>query len=110
VARRVAFMVKLRDGVSADDYERFVRDVTYPFVRGVDSIRSYSVVRVRGLLEGGGELPYDFVETGEIDDFDAYMAELSPERPEVKTFDEQWLAHVAEAVAVYGDVIEDAGG
>lgn len=106
MATKVFFMVKLRDDVEPEQYERFVREVTYPFVRRVETLPSYVVARVTGMVEGEGRPPYDFVEVGEVTDLDAYMAELTPDNPAVAAFDEQWLAHVADAVAVYGEVVE----
>jgi hypothetical protein len=106
VAQRVFFLNKLRDGVDPADYERWVRAVDYPFARSLPSIRSYVVTRLDGVLDSKERPAYDFLEVVEVTDLDEYKAELSPERPEVKAFDEEWLSFVGETTAVYGEVIE----
>ena len=106
MAQRVFFINKLREGVDPAAYERFVREVDYPFARGLPTIQSYVVTRLDGLYEGG-EAPYDYLEVVEITELDAYRKSLDPgSSPEVKEFFEQWSSFVGESLVVYGGVIE----
>jgi hypothetical protein len=107
MAQRVFFLNRLRDGVDPADYERFVREVDYPFARRVPTIRSYVVTRLDGLFDGG-KAPYDYLEVVEITELEAYRRSLDPTaRPEVRDFFEQWSSFVADSLVVYGEVIED---
>ena len=106
MAHRVFFLNKLREGVSAEDYEQWVRDVDYPFARGIPSIKSYIVTRLDASLEGDERPPYDFAEVVEVTGIEAYKADLSTDKPEIQAFDEQWFKYVGETVAVYGEVVD----
>ncbi|MGH3004729.1 MAG: hypothetical protein ACRDOS_02285 [Gaiellaceae bacterium] len=106
MAHRVFFLNKLREGVHPSDYERWVREVDYPFARSIPSIESYVVSRAASLLGEDGKPPYDFIEVVEVTDLAAYEADLSTDKPEVQEFDKEWLSYVGEAVAVVGEVIE----
>ena len=105
MAQRVFFLNRLRDGVEPADYERFVREVDYPFARCLPTIRSYVVTRLDGLWEGG-EAPYDYLEVVEITEVDAYRASLAPDVPGNREFFDQWSSFVGESLVVYGEVIE----
>ncbi|HZR93704.1 MAG TPA: hypothetical protein VFA44_14995 [Gaiellaceae bacterium] len=106
MAQRVFFLNTLRDGVDPRDYERFVREVDYPFARRLETIRSYVVTRLDGDLDGGAA-PYDYLEVVDITDLEAYRRSLDPSASaDVKAFFEQWSSFVAESLVVYGDVIE----
>ncbi len=105
MAQRVFFLNKLRDGIEKAEYERWVREVDYPFARGLTAIDSYVVTRLDALLMGEGELPYDYLEVIEIAGIEEYQAALSG-GPEVEEFFEEWSSYVGESVAVYGEVIE----
>jgi hypothetical protein len=106
MAQRVFFLNKLRDGVDPADYERFVREVDYPFARRLPTIRSYVVTRLEGLFDGG-DAPYDYLEVVEITELEAYRKSLDPSAdPEVQRFFEQWSCFVAESLVVHGEVIE----
>jgi hypothetical protein len=106
MAQRVFFLNRLREGVDPASYERFVREVDYPFARRLPTIRSYVVTRLDGLFDGG-TAPYDYLEVVEITDLEDYRASLDPAgSPEVKEFFEEWSSFVAESLVVYGEVIE----
>ena len=104
MASRVFFLNRLREGVAAADYERWVREVDYPFARGLESIRSYVVTRLDGTLDGGPS-PYGYLEVVEITDVAAYRAELGG-GPAMEAFAREWSSYVGESVAVFGEVIE----
>jgi len=106
MAQRVFFLNALRDGVDPGDYERFVREVDYPFARSLPTIRSYVVTRLDGLFNGG-PAPYDYLEVVEITELEAYRKSLDPSaNPEVQRFFDEWSSFVGDSLVVYGEVIE----
>jgi hypothetical protein len=106
MATRVFFLNTLREGVDPRDYERFVREVDYPFAERLETIRSYVVTRLDGLFDGGPP-PHDYLEVVEITDLEAYRKSLDPgSSSEVQQFFDQWSSFVGESLVVYGDVIE----
>ncbi len=106
MAQRVFFLNKLREGVDPAAYERWVREVDYPFARRLPTIESYVVTRLDGLFEGG-EAPYDYLEVVEITELDAYRKSLDRgSSPELKQFFEEWSSFVGESLVVYGEVLE----
>ena len=106
MAQRVFFLNTLREGVDPADYERFVREVDYPFARSLPTIRSYVVTRLEGLFNGGPAL-YDYLEVVEITDLEDYRTSLDPSgSPEVQKFFDEWSSFVGESLVVYGEVIE----
>jgi hypothetical protein len=98
----VFFLNKLRSGVTAADYERWVREVDYPTARSLHTIKSYVVARMDSTLDGGAP-PYDYVERVEITDVDDYRRELG--RQEMGDFSSQWSSRVGESIALVGDEI-----
>ncbi len=106
MAQRVFFLNRLRDGVEPAAYERFVREVDYPFARKLPTIRSYVVTRLDGLWEGG-TAPYDYLEVVEITELEEYRRSLDPSTSsEVKEFFDAWSSFVGESLVVYGEVVE----
>lgn len=104
MAERVFFLNRLREGAAAADYERWVREVDYPFARSLKSIRSYVVTRLQGTLDGDPP-PYGYLEVVEITDLAAYRAELGG-GPAMEAFVREWSSFVGESIAVFGEVIE----
>jgi hypothetical protein len=105
MALRVFFLNKLREGVDAEDYERWVREVDYPLARSAPPIQRYDVTRLEGLVQGEGAPPYDYLEVVEITDLDDYRQALAG-GPEMEEFFKQWGSYVGESVAVHGELIE----
>ena len=106
MATRVFFLNKLREGVDPRDYERFVREVDYPFSARLETISRYVVTRLEGLLDGG-PAPYDYLEVVDITDLEEYRKSLDPSASvEVQDFFDQWSSFVDSSLVVYGDVIE----
>ena len=101
---RVFFLNRLHEGADREEYEAWIRRVDYPVARAQDAIRSYAVARIEGTLHGEGKSPYDYLEVIEITDLEAYRA--LGRKPEFERLLEEWSEYVAEAVMVYGEVIE----
>jgi hypothetical protein len=104
MARRVFFLNRLHPHADAGEYEAWIRRVDYPIARAQGAIRSYTVTRIEGTLDGKGVSPYDYLEVIEITDLDAYRA--LGERPEFEQLLREWSEYVEEAVMVYGEEIE----
>ena len=72
----VYWLVRLKPGVTAEEYESFVRRMDYPAVKRIASIRSYRSNRVVGRLPAEGSPPYDFIDVTEVEDLEAYLRDL----------------------------------
>lgn len=72
----VLWFAKLQPGVTAGEYEDFVRAVDYPACDRIPSILRYQSVRLEGPAMGEGPLPYDFLDMAEITDIEAYRHDL----------------------------------
>ncbi len=71
----VFWFSRLRPGVNAADYERWVREVDYRAAKDIPSIRSYRVHHINGPCLGD-TTPYDYVEVVEITDIDDYRRDI----------------------------------
>ena len=70
-------LAKMKPGVSAEDYERFEREVDYVVAGKLKTIVSYRTHRITATdarLQGG---PWDYIERIEITDRAAYEKELA---------------------------------
>jgi hypothetical protein len=92
----VFWFSRLRPGVDAADYERWVRDVDYRAAKDIPSIRSYTVHHIDGPCLGE-TTPYDYIEVVEVTDIDAYRRDIR-EHPAAQTI-----------VAEIGNYVESAG-
>ncbi len=75
----VVVLVDLREGVSPDDYERWVFKSYVPAVRDLPSVRDWRNYRVSGLLGSDGVLPYRYVVTVEVDDLEQLGRDMAGE-------------------------------
>jgi hypothetical protein len=92
----VYWLVKLKAGVTAEDYQAFVRRVDYPAVKRIASIRSYSSTRVAGSIPPGTAVPFDFIDVVDVDDLEAYIQDLD-HHPAVEEVHSQ-SAHMVEVL------------
>ena len=67
-------LVDLRDGVSPEDYERWVTETYRPVVLGLQSVDDW-----RGYRVGGEEDPYRYVVTVEVNDVDGLRRDAGSE-------------------------------
>ena len=106
----LCFLVKLREGVTADEFETFLRDVEHPLLREIPSAVRQRALRVQGFFEDVGRpLPAHFVDVIEVTDVDTYGEELAAAEgtPAFERFVEGWgrlvehdhALRVAEAAA-----------
>ncbi len=55
-------LITLKQNESADEYERWVREVVHPAALNLPSVSTYDVYRVAAPFRPGGPVPYQFVE------------------------------------------------
>lgn len=105
MAARVYVLHRLREGVEPADYERWVREVDYPFSSKFPPIRSYEVVRLEErLLSDETRTPWDYLELIEPVEFETYFAALTG--PEAADFVQEWMSFVADFVALRAETID----
>jgi len=93
---------RLKPGVAPDEYEEWFRRENVPAVRKMGTIKSYQVWRVVGAMEGD---PPQFLEAMEIDDREAFEAELDA-HPEMAAMLEGWYSRVTDQIVFYGEEVE----
>jgi REDY-like protein HapK len=64
----IVVLVKLKEGVSPEDYERWVLEGYAPEVRELSAVSDWRNHRVTGLLGSDARPPYDYVVTLQVDD------------------------------------------
>ena len=68
-------LVNLKEGVSPEDYERWVKECYAPAVKTLPSVRDWRAYRVGGLLASDANLPYRYAVIVDISD----LAQLGPD-------------------------------
>jgi|SRR5215212_1935135 len=63
-------LVNLKEGVTPEDYERWVLESYAPAVRELPSVEDWRNYRATGLLGSGADPPYQYVVTLEIEDLE----------------------------------------
>jgi hypothetical protein len=61
-------LVNLKEGVSPEDYERWVKESYAPVVKALPSVQDWRAYRVGGLLASDEVPPYRYVVTVDIGD------------------------------------------
>ena len=72
-------LVTLKEGVSPEDYERWVLEDYAPVARGLPSISDWRNHRVTGSLGSGAAPPYRYVVTLEVEDPEGLGRDMSGE-------------------------------
>lgn len=106
MTQRVFFLNTLREGVTPDEYESWVRSVDYPLARGLPEINSYIVTRIDGHLAGNDPEPFQYLEVLEVTDVDEYRTMMDTST-EFKGLMDEFSKYIASTVALYGEVIDD---
>jgi hypothetical protein len=73
---RVIVLFNLKPGVDPSEYEAWARGTDAPTVRGLPSVRGFTVHRATGLL-GGGAAPYAYAEVLDVADMDGLMTDIA---------------------------------
>lgn len=69
---------KLKDGVTREDFENWVRTSDQPTMRGLKSVAAFDTYRVTGLLIGEGAPSTDYIEVFDIADLAAFTGTDMP--------------------------------
>jgi REDY-like protein HapK len=108
MAQRILFLTRLQEGADRAGYDRFVREILLPLASSIPSVRSYSVVRLDGLVEEEkGPIPFDYIDVIEVESAEAYKDDIARMTDEgrLQEFDDEWTPFVDDWKAVYGEVI-----
>ncbi len=86
-------LVSLREGVNAEDYERWILESYAPAVRELPSVQDWRDYRVNGLLGSDAAPPYRYVVTLEVGDLEQLGRDMTSEEmqklfPELHRFAE----------------------
>jgi len=73
-------LVDLKDGVTPEEYERWLDERYVPAVLELDSVGSWQGYRVDGLVEADGEPPHEYVVSVEIKDLEQLGRDIESER------------------------------
>jgi REDY-like protein HapK len=109
MARVVRFVLaKMKPGVTADDYERFEREVDYAIASRLATIVSY---RTHRITEAGARLsggPWDYIERIEVTGRAAYERELANDPDGKRLLDELYAKYLDRAytTSIWSEMIE----
>jgi hypothetical protein len=92
-------LVKLKEGVDPEDYERWILDSYAPAVRDLPSVEDWRDYRVIGLLGSDTAPPYQYVVTLDVKDLDQLGRDMTGEEMQ-KLFSELHdLADITQIMA-----------
>lgn len=74
---RIIALFNLKSGFTAEHYEAWARTTDMPTVRRLSSVSNFEVMRITGLLGGGGAPPYAYAEIIDVDDMAAFGEEVA---------------------------------
>jgi len=75
--RQTLFFNRLKEGVSAEDYEQWVRERDYPTARALSTMVRYEILRLGELVRPGAiDVPADYLEIATVTSYEEYDAEL----------------------------------
>jgi hypothetical protein len=73
-------LVKLKDDVAPEEYERWLEERYVPAVLELPSVDEWHGHRVGGLAEAAGESPYEYLVTVEINDLEQLGKDMQSEQ------------------------------
>jgi hypothetical protein len=72
-------LFNLKEGQSADDYERWERKRDAPTARSLPSIEEWSLYCAQGLVGSDGTPPLDYIEVVQVNDTDQMARDMAGE-------------------------------
>ncbi len=72
---QLILLYSLKDGVSRDDFHKWIRTVDYPAMRGLARVSSFKTYESKKLLMGEGAPSVGYVEIFDIPDLDGFMSD-----------------------------------
>jgi len=95
----IVVLVKLKEGVSPEDYERWVQESYVPAVRKLPSVSDWRNHRVGGVLGSDEGPPYDYVVTLQVEDLARLGEEMAGTRTRALLEELHGYAEVTQLVA-----------
>jgi hypothetical protein len=92
-------LVNLKEGVSPEDYERWILESYAPVVKGLPSVEGWRDYRVGGLLGSDAEPPYRYVVTLEVSDPEQVGRDMEDEEMQRLLSELHDLAEVTQIMA-----------
>ena len=68
----------LKEGISPEDFESWVRDTDHPTMRALKRVNSFETYRATGLLLGEGAPSQSYFEIFDVEDLAAFTSEDMP--------------------------------
>ncbi len=92
-------LVRLNEGVSPGDYERWVLESYAPAVMELPSVSDWRNHRVANLLGSDGDSPYDYVVTLEVEDLGRLGEDVAGDRMRALLSELHGYAEVTQLMA-----------
>jgi REDY-like protein HapK len=74
---KIIVLFNLKLGISSEIYEAWAKLTDLPMVRNLNSVPSFEIIKVQGMLGTNAPAPYQYVEVIEINDMDIFGKELA---------------------------------
>ena len=100
----VFFLARLRNGVTPEAYEQWVRSFDYPTAQSIPSILSYKTHRIAGPYRQA-HTPYDYIEVVEVTNIDDYRRELA-ELSQAQELRRQIVEYLEPSDSYWGHLVE----
>ena len=91
--QRILVLFNLKEGKSAEDYERWAREVDMPGVNGLESVDDFRVFRGGRTLFADEDPPYRYVEILDVNDMDRFGEEAGQDH--MKAIAEEFQTTIA---------------
>ena len=92
-------LINLKDGVSPEDYERWILESYAPAVKNLSSVEDWRDYRVSGLLGSDAAPPYRYVVTLEVVDLEQLGRDVEGEEMQRLLSELHELAEVTQIMA-----------
>jgi hypothetical protein len=89
-------LVNLKEGVSPEDYECWIRETYAPAVRRLESVGDWRDYRMNDLLGAGSAPPYQYIVTVEIKDLEQLGRDMAGEEMRGLFFELHGFAEMAQ--------------
>ena len=92
-------LINLKDGVSPEDYERWILESYAPAVKSLSSVEDWRDYRASGLLGSDAAPPYRYVVTLEVGDLEQLGRDVESEEMQRLLAELHELAEVTQIMA-----------
>jgi hypothetical protein len=95
----IIVLINLKEGVSPEDYERWILDSYAPAVKSLASVEDWRDYRVSGLLGSDAAPPYRYVVTLEVSDLEQLGRDMEGEEMQRHFSELHELAEITQIMA-----------